>query len=234
MKNRETLFATYNQLANLLGLKENSIRKIYEKDPGEEVLYIFHDDEQYAKEYGEGAQIIRKRFDNNILNKDKDIEHLSKAISAGLKVSHSSAVEYLFDFELNERQKGMIDTCFMDCSDSTCWERQSGATTCAMFEALYLSMVYGKTIVFMNDNFLEQESLIERITSYLNDKRISYSSFENSLKFKSNIEGTILFITKSKLNKLKGLSFDKIIGDNLDSPNRKELERYNVRLYRTF
>lgn len=236
MKNRETLFVTYNQLADLLGLKENSIRKIYEKDPSEEILYIFHDDDKYAIEYSDNAQVIHKKF-NNLSNLNKEIEYLTKMISSGLQVSHSSAVEYLFGYKLYEEQKKMIDSCFSNISNAhqPCWKRQSGATTCAMLEALYLSMLYGKTIVFMNNDFMAQGSLIERINCLLNEKRISYSNPSKNRIYFPYSNGTITFITPIGFNKINGINIDKIITDNLNAftIDNCELDSYTIRFYRT-
>ena len=161
MKNRGDISISYNELAKLLGLEENSIRKIYEKDPGEEVLHVLHDDSRYSFELGKGAVPPSKRFD--ALSTLDHSEYMRKCIMSGLKVNPSSIIEYIFGIQLYPYQKEALNLCESAISKRHYWDRQNGATTCAIYEAIYLSYFCQKHLFILNNNMEQQTAFIKRI-----------------------------------------------------------------------
>ena len=211
MKSRGLIKLSYNDLSTLLNLKENSIRKVFEKDQGDEELYILHDDVDCSIDYTDFSKIVEKKF-NKHLNKTSLIKDL---ILSGLEIDPSDVIQYIFGLELYPKQKKIINRCLLTFPSTKFnhFDRGEGATVCSIFEAIFLSLFCDKKVTFVVDTDAERMFLINNFLKYLENIEYNYCKLTNEIKFgKGIIHFQISRFIDSRFFSIKA---DNLIGDNL-------------------
>jgi len=215
MKTRGISKLTYNQLAQLLKLEENSIRKIYEKDQGEEVLYILHDDKENSILYNEGMAIMQKNLD---LKQDFNLMIKSKLECLGFDVKDFDRYfpEKVFNVKLLEHQLKSINDWNKTGIRKYNWLRRSGSSYCAAIDALFSAYCGKLDVLYLSATRNESTDHLRMAEGILKNTAIEYTIDNDSIIFPNGC--SILF--RSNSIDPNGLQFSKMIFDNCDINRR--------------
>ena len=221
MKSREVCELTYNQLAQLLKLEENSIRKVYEEDQGEEILYILHDDKRTCIDYPNENKILKRSLDLK-----QDFDFMGKNILAAFGIKSEDFNKYLKDYLITAEQvfniklQGYQVKPINDWNKTGVrkynWPRRSGSSYCAAIDALFSASCGKLDVMYLSATRNESVDHFKMAERILKKTSIEYTMDNNSIIFSN---GYLVAFRPNNIDQ-NGTQFNKMIFDNCDINRR--------------